>query len=110
MTDANSILSASFARGAYGQAKALTGGAGDMQAAQTTPGGQSFAEMLGQATADALQTTRQAEATMQAGLAGRVDTQSVVEATMALESTVKVSVAVRDKLVSAYQQIMQMQI
>ena len=109
MSDMNSVYPASFARGAYGSAKALTGGPASAQPAAQA-GGETFAEMVGKAATDAVQTARQAEATVQAGMAGRVDTQSVVEATMALESTVKVSVAVRNKLVEAYQQIMQMPI
>ncbi len=109
MSDFSPVLSASLARGAYGSARALQGGpAAPQPIAQQ--GGETFAEMVGKAATDAIHSTRQAEATVQAGLAGKVDTQSVVEATMSLESTVKVGVAVRNKLVEAYQQIMQMPI
>ena len=47
---------------------------------------------------------------MQRGLVGEADTQAVIEATLAMESTLKVAVSVRDKLVEAYRDIMQMPI
>ncbi|TMV45321.1 flagellar biosynthesis protein, partial [Thioclava sp. BHET1] len=93
--------------GAYGRAQSLAGGPDEPAAPASS---QTFADMVSSAAADAVHTMRAADATMQAGLQGKVGTQQVVEATMALENTVKVSVAVRNKLVEAYQQIMQMQI
>lgn len=68
----------------------------------------SFSDMVGQAGADMIHNIRTAEAKAQEGLSGRADTQQVVEATLQLDSTVKVAVAVRDKLVEAYQEIMRM--
>lgn len=108
MSDFSSILSSAAVRGAYGQAKTLSGGPG--AATPAAQGASTFADMVGSAASDAVHTVRQAEATVQAGLAGKADTQAVVEATMAMENTVKVGVAVRNKLVEAYQQIMQMPI
>lgn len=107
MAQIPSVVSDAAVRGAYGQAKALNGGT---VAPKVPDAGPSFADMIRQATTDAVQTVRSADATIQAGLQGKVGTQQIVEATMAMESTVKLSVALRDKLVSAYQQIMQMQI
>ncbi|MFC2970531.1 flagellar hook-basal body complex protein FliE [Acidimangrovimonas pyrenivorans] len=108
MSDAPSILSNAAIRGAYGQAKALQA---DPVASPAAPEGQqTFAEMVKSAAEDAVKTVRAADATAQAGLAGKVDTQQVVEATLALESTVKTTVAVRDRLVEAYQEIMRMPI
>ncbi len=43
-------------------------------------------------------------------MAGEASTQQVVEATIALESTVKIAVSMRDKLVEAYQEVMRMSI
>jgi len=68
----------------------------------------SFAEMIGKAGADVVENIRTAEARAEAGMTGKADTQQVVEATLQLDSTVKVAVAVRDKLVEAYQEIMRM--
>jgi len=42
------------------------------------------------------------------GLTGQASLQEVVQATMAMEQTVQVSVALRDKLVEAYQEVMRM--
>lgn len=108
MSDFSSLLSSAAVRGAYGQAKSLSGPA--EAATPAAAGAETFADMVGRAAADAIHTVRQAEATVQAGLQGKADTQAVVEATMAMENTVKVGVAVRNKLVEAYQQIMQMPI
>ena len=51
-----------------------------------------------------------AEILAQAGLRGEADTQQVVEAMLAMESTVKVAVSVRDRFVEAYQEILRMPI
>ncbi|PZQ52378.1 MAG: flagellar hook-basal body protein FliE [Rhodovulum sulfidophilum] len=66
--------------------------------------GQAFAA----AGADFMATLRAAEETAQAGLAGRADPQAVVEALAATEMAVQTAVAVRDKVVEAYQEILRM--
>jgi flagellar hook-basal body complex protein FliE len=60
------------------------------------------------AAADFLETLRSSETTVQAGLAGRADPQAVVEALAATEFAVQTAVAVRDKVVEAYQEILRM--
>ena len=50
-----------------------------------------------------MQTLRQSEETVKAGLAGRANPQAVVEALAATELAVQTAVAVRDKVVEAYQ-------
>jgi flagellar hook-basal body complex protein FliE len=60
------------------------------------------------AATDFLQTLRQGEETVKAGLAGRADPQAVVEALAATELAVQTAVAVRDKVVEAYQEILRM--
>ncbi|AQS46946.1 flagellar biosynthesis protein [Thioclava nitratireducens] len=102
------VLSNAAIRGAYGASRNLNGGPASAQEAKSA--GQSFGDMLKSAAEDAVQTMRAADTTAQAGLTGQASTQQVVEATMALESTVKVTVAMRDKLVEAYQEIMRMPI
>ncbi|GHF36017.1 flagellar hook-basal body complex protein FliE [Seohaeicola zhoushanensis] len=72
--------------------------------------GNSFADMVREAATDAARTMREADAVARSGLADGATTQEVVQATIALESTVKVAVAMRDKLVAAYQEIMRMPI
>ena len=62
------------------------------------------------AWAISLACAREAEAVAQKGLTGEVGTQRVVEATLELESTVKMMVSMRDKVIEAYQEIMRMPI
>ena len=100
-------LAAGGARGAYRHAQDLTGGA--IPAAQPQPG-TSFADMLRDATQDAVATIREGDRAAQLGLTGEMGTQQVVEATLALESTVKTVVAMRDKFVEAYQEVLRMPI
>ncbi|TPE52495.1 flagellar hook-basal body complex protein FliE [Amaricoccus solimangrovi] len=57
---------------------------------------------------DFLDTMRAGEDTVTAGLAGRADPQAVVEALAATEMAVRTAVAVRDKVVEAYQEILRM--
>jgi flagellar hook-basal body complex protein FliE len=60
------------------------------------------------AAVDFMETLRAGEATVEAGLAGRADPQAVVEALAATELAVQTAVAVRDKVVEAYQEILRM--
>ncbi|PHP26560.1 flagellar hook-basal body complex protein FliE [Limimaricola cinnabarinus] len=105
MTEFSSILSTSGVRGAYRSSKELSGLPGPEAA---TAKGESFSEMLQTATTGAVGKVREAEAVAQKGLTGEIGTQRVVEATLELESTVKVMVSMRDKVVEAYQEIMRM--
>jgi flagellar hook-basal body complex protein FliE len=57
---------------------------------------------------DFMETLRAGEETVQAGLVGRADPQAVVEALAATELAVQTAVAVRDKVVEAYQEILRM--
>ena len=66
------------------------------------------AEAFKAAAADFMETLRQGEETVKAGLAGRADPQAVVEALAATELAVQTAVAVRDKVVEAYQEILRM--
>ena len=60
------------------------------------------------AATDFMETLRQSEETVKAGLAGRADPQAVVEALAATELAVQTAIAVRDKVVEAYQEILRM--
>ena len=66
------------------------------------------AEAFRTAAADFMETLRAGEETVKAGLAGRADPQAVVEALAATELAVQTAVAVRDKVVEAYQEILRM--
>jgi flagellar hook-basal body complex protein FliE len=80
-------------------------------AAQPAPreaGDQKPVEAFAAAAADFMETLRTSEETAKAGLAGRADPQAVVEALAATELAVQTAVAVRDKVVEAYQEILRM--
>jgi flagellar hook-basal body complex protein FliE len=69
---------------------------------------QQFADLVGNAAESALQTMRQAEQTTAAGIAGKADVQAVVQALSNAEVTMQTVVTVRDKVLSAYNDIMHM--
>jgi flagellar hook-basal body complex protein FliE len=60
------------------------------------------------ATTDFFETMRSGEEAVKAGLAGRADAQAVVEALAQTELAVQTAVAVRDRVVEAYQEILRM--
>lgn len=68
----------------------------------------SAGEALEKAAGDFTATLRESEEVVKAGLAGRADPQAVVEALAATELAVQTAVAVRDKVVEAYQEILRM--
>ena len=81
-------------------------------AATTIPssGGADFSQVLSQLTTGAVDTIRQGEAASVAGIQNVVPVQQVVQSITAAEQTLQTVIAVRDKVVSAWQQISQMAI
>jgi flagellar hook-basal body complex protein FliE len=71
-------------------------------------GGGDFVAMVGAAAESALQTVRKAEETTARGVAGKADIQDVVQALSNAEVTMQTVVAVRDKVLSAYNDVMHM--
>ncbi len=69
---------------------------------------QGSAAPFSDAVQDFMATMRTSEETVKAGLVGRADPQAVVEALAATELAVQTAVAVRDKVVEAYQEILRM--
>jgi flagellar hook-basal body complex protein FliE len=67
-----------------------------------------FGRALQQSALETLRAIRGAEQTAQAGLAGRADAHSVVEALAQTELVVETAVTVRDKVVEAYNEILRM--
>ena len=106
MSDPASLISTAAVRGAYRTSQSLTAQKGEAIAEEAGARG----NMVRQASENALETVREGEAVAQAGLRGEADTQQVVEAMLAMESTVKVAVSVRDRFVEAYQEILRMPI
>ena len=70
----------------------------------------SFAALLESTARENVQTIRAGEAAAIAGVQGQMPVQKVVEATLAMESALKTTVALRDRVVEAYQEIMRMSI
>ena len=96
-------------RGAYNTASKLTGQGVRPQDIKET-GTSTFSGMITDASKNAVQTIRESDTAMKAGLKGEIGVQEVIQATMAAESTMKTVVGVRDKLVQAYQQVLNMPI
>jgi flagellar hook-basal body complex protein FliE len=84
-----------------------------MQLGQTAQTGQSalgFDGVLQQVATDAISTMKTGEAASISYIQGKVSAQSVVEAVMSAEQTLQMAVAVRDKVVQAYQEVSRMAI
>lgn len=106
----DSPLSSLGASRAYASAKKLdTLAAPRIEVLQPTER-PSFAQVLEETARTSVQTIRAGETAAVAGLQGQMPMQQVVEATMAMESALKVTVALRDKVVEAYQEIMRMSV
>ena len=105
MSDPASLVSNAAVRGAYRTSQSLTGQ--KAQGVEAEVSAEDFTAMVRNATQASV---RSGEATAEAALRGEADTQQVVEAMLAMESTVKVAVSVRDRFVEAYQEILRMPI
>lgn len=73
-------------------------------------GGSDFATMLGVAINEFSDKLKQAEAVSIGGVKGTASLQDVVEHVMSAEQSLQAVIAVRDKVVSAYQEISRMAI
>lgn len=98
----------SRAAGAYADALRRAGDSAGDQAA-TTQGG-SFGAVLGEVLSGAVDTSRKAEAVGLAAAAGTANVTQVVTALNNAEVTLQAVVAVRDRVVQAYQDILRMPI
>ncbi len=76
------------------------------------PGGEprasSFGDLLEQVLTDAVDASRKSETQATQAVAGGTNLQQVVEAVNAAELTLQTVVAVRDRIIGAYQEIMRM--
>ncbi len=107
---------ATRALGAYTDAlrRGAGGGGADAAGADAVAGGgaqgDSFGAVLGRTLEDAVQTSAKADQTSLAAATGKANVTDVVTALTNAEVTLQAVVAVRDKVVSAYQEIMRMAI
>lgn len=73
-------------------------------------GGADFGQVLAEMTSGAVDTIKASEATAISGVQGNASVQQVVTAIMSAEQTLQTAIAIRDKVIAAYQEISRMQI
>ena len=78
--------------------------------AATATAGPTFASVLGGVAQDAVDSLKKSETMSFAGIQGKANTREVVDAVMQADQTLKTAVALRDKIVSAYLDVVKMQI
>ncbi len=82
---------------------------GGMEPRSADPG-KTFADMLGESLDSAVEIGRQSEAMSAKAIAGQADLNEVVSAVTNAEITLQTVVAIRDRMIQAYQEIVQMPI
>ncbi|ALV26355.1 flagellar hook-basal body complex protein FliE [Pannonibacter sp. Q-1] len=70
----------------------------------------SFTDTMASVTQEAIERVKEGEAVSIAGISGKASAQQVVEAVMAAEASLQTAIAIRDKVVSAYQEVSRMAI
>jgi flagellar hook-basal body complex protein FliE len=70
----------------------------------------SFLDTMTQVASSAIDTLKTGEASSIAGIQGKASVQQVAQAVMAAEQTLQTAIAIRDKVVAAYQEIARMAI
>jgi len=95
---------------ALSAAKSASQSFGAAGAAPTNAGSGDFGQVLSQIIGGAIDTVKTGEATAIQGLEGSAPAFKVVEAVMAAQRTLQSALAIRDKAVSAYQEISRMAI
>jgi len=88
-------------------AKAAKGGGPGIEARDSAPGND-FADMVKGAVRDAVKIGEESERLSVAGIAGQADLSQVVTAVAEAELALQTVVAVRDKVIEAYREIMRM--
>ena len=78
--------------------------------AEKASGAGGFGDLLKSAMSDAAKASRHAETQMAAQVQGRADLVDVVTAVSSAEASLETVMAIRDQVISAYQEIMRMPI
>lgn len=91
-------------------ASAAKAPAAKLDDAAPAPAGGNFANVLKSVATEAIQQNRQAEELSKAAIAGKADLREVVLAVNNAELTLETVVAVRDKVINAYNDILRMPI
>jgi len=100
----------SIAANAYASLARLTDPAGLTKGAGEVSGGQSFGSLVKDAVAALSKTTHNSDVQSQAAAAGKANMIDVVTAVAESEVAIDTLVSVRDKVISAYEEIMKMPI
>jgi flagellar hook-basal body complex protein FliE len=100
---------AAYAKAAGGSSIGGVGGIGSL-GGQGAAAGSGFADVLREATQGAIEAQRQGETMSMKAAAGKADLNAVVNAVTNAEMTLQTVVAVRDRVVAAYQDILRMPI
>ncbi|HEY5225546.1 MAG TPA: flagellar hook-basal body complex protein FliE [Methylovirgula sp.] len=83
---------------------------GALTSGTTADPSKSFGSMLEQVSNDAMSKLKTGEATAISGMEGKASVQQVVKSVMDAQQALQTVVAVRDKVVSAYQEVSRMAI
>ena len=91
-------------------AAAQTAAAGSVTGAAGTAAGPDFGQMVNSAIHDAISSSRTAESQMTAQVQGKASLVDVATSISSAETSLQTVIAVRDQMIAAYQQIMNMAI
>jgi flagellar hook-basal body complex protein FliE len=105
---ANTAISNALA--AYANAVKSMGGVGDTAAGADAAAGDSFGDLLKNATKESVKAGDASEKQSLLATAGKANVTDVVEAVSSAEVTLQAVTAVRDRVVNAYQEILRMPI
>jgi flagellar hook-basal body complex protein FliE len=92
------------------QAYSAAGKIGDGPGMEPRSGGGSFADLVKSAASDTIDTLQKGEAASTEAVAGNGNLTEVVTAVSNAEATLQTVIAVRDRVIQAYQDIMRMPI
>lgn len=95
---------------AAAKAYAAAGSGAAPGVAAPAAGGQDFGDLLKSVMADAMQASKAAETQIAAQVSGKAELIDVVTAISSAEASLETVMAVRDQVISAYQEIMRMPI
>lgn len=103
-------IPASVGLNAYANAMKTVASAGKEAANPKEVGGQSFGDLVNQSVSQVVETGKASESQSMAAIAKQGDVVNMVTAVSEAEATVQTVVAIRDKVINAYQEILRMPI
>ncbi|GJE11282.1 MULTISPECIES: flagellar hook-basal body complex protein FliE [Methylobacterium] len=104
------MASSNFAAGAYAAVQGLASGRPTPRVQPASEAGGDFKQFLGQTLDSVGDAGRRADAQAVSAASGKANVVDVVTAVAESETALQTMVAVRDRMISAYEEIMRMQI